>query len=210
MNNRPVRIGVLVSGSGSNLQAIMDGIADGRIPNARITVVVSSKADAFALERARNAGIDGIFVNPKEYTDDRAYTEKILTILESYAVDLICLAGFLRKIDRLMIERYRGRIMNIHPALLPRFGGKGMYGHFVHEAVIESGDRESGPTVHFVDEHYDHGPVILQKKIPVLDTDTPETLARRVLAEEHRIYVEAVKLFCEDRLALKDGTVKIR
>lgn len=210
MKDKVVRVGVLVSGSGSNLQALIDSVSTGYIRNARVALVISSRADAFALERARKAEIEAIFLNPKDFAGSVEYSQAIAGLMNERVVDLVCLAGFMRKIEKPLLERYPRRMMNIHPALLPRFGGKGMYGHYVHEAVLRAGENESGPTVHFVDEQYDHGLIILQRKVPVMLDDTPETLAKRVLEQEHKIYPEAVKLFCEDRLEVADGKVIIK
>jgi phosphoribosylglycinamide formyltransferase 1 len=204
-----IRIAVLISGSGSNLQAIINAVSSGYVKNAEIAAVISDRPEAFGLERARKAGIPALVVNPKDCTDGLAFSKKIMDILLAHRVDLVCLAGFLRMIQNPLLEKFKGRIMNIHPALLPKFGGKGMYGHYVHEAVLKAGEKESGPTVHFVDERYDHGPIILQRKVPILPNDTPTTLAERVLQEEHTIYPEAVKLFCEGRLEISDGEVVI-
>ena len=159
--NTKVRIGVLVSGSGTNLQAIIDAVKSGYIQQSEIVVVISSKADAFALERGYRAGIESFFVDPKNYATADDYSRCLAECLTDRRVDLVCLAGFMRKIEKPFLDAFKGRIMNIHPALLPKFGGKGMYGHLVHEAVIKAGEKESGPTVHFVDEQYDHGPIIL-------------------------------------------------
>lgn len=205
-----LRIGVLISGGGSNLQSIMDAVASGSIPSAKIVAVISSRKDAFGLERAKKAGIETFFIDPKKCVSAEEYSLIIADTLANRSVGLVCLAGFMHKIENPLISRFAGKIMNIHPALLPKYGGKGMYGHFVHEAVLKSGDQESGPSVHFVDEEYDHGPVILQKKVAVLPGDTPEKLAKRVLTEEHTIYPEAVKLFSEGKLKIVDGKVNIK
>jgi phosphoribosylglycinamide formyltransferase-1 len=189
-----IHIAVFVSGSGTNLQTLIDNCESGYIP-ARIVLVVSSKPSVPAITRAQAAGIDAVTVDRKEYGSDENFTNALLEVLSGKKIDLICLAGFLSKIGTSMIKNYSGRIINIHPALLPNFGGKGMYGIRVHEAVIASGKTESGCTVHLVDEEYDHGAVILQKKVPVLPDDTPDILARRVLKEEHIAYPEAVRKF---------------
>jgi len=192
------KIGVLVSGRGSNLQAIIDSCESGYIPNSKVVVVISNRENAYALERAKKHNIPGIFLNPKEYKNLEDYSQKLICIMEQYNVELICLAGFLLKLSENFIHRFKGKILNIHPALLPKFGGKNMYGHYVHEAVIKSGEKESGCTVHFVDEIYDHGEIIMQKKVPVFKTDTPETLAERILQQEHKIYPQAIKKVIED------------
>jgi formyltetrahydrofolate-dependent phosphoribosylglycinamide formyltransferase len=212
-NNRQqmLNIGVMVSGHGrgSNLQAILDACAAGEIP-ARVAVVIGTRRDAPALERARNAGVHTVVHSPRKYEGDEAgYGDALLTTLLRHEVKLICLAGYMRLLPVSVVETYRGRIMNIHPALLPLFGGRGMYGENVHQAVLESGMKVSGCTVHFVDEQYDSGPIILQKTVPVLDDDTPQTLAARVLAEEHRAYTEAIRLFAENRLSLEGRHVRV-
>lgn len=206
-----LNIGVLVSGHGrgSNLQAILDASACGEIPG-RVAVVIGTRRDAPALERARNAGVPAVVHSPRKYEGDAAaYGEALLATLRRYAVDLICLAGYMRLLPPSVVESYRGRIMNIHPALLPLFGGRGMYGEHVHRAVLESGMKVSGCTVHFVDEQYDAGPIVLQRTVPVLEDDTPQTLAARVLEQEHRAYAEAIRLFAEGRLQLEGRRVRV-
>lgn len=205
---KQLRLGVLASGSGSNLQAIMDNCAAGKI-NAQVVVVISSIEGAFALERARRANIPAFFINRKEYADARGFDGAILAKLKEHDVDLVVLAGYLRMLGSDILDAYRNRIMNIHPALLPSFGGKGMYGLRVHAAVLESGAKVSGCTVHFVDETYDTGPIIIQKVVPVLHDDTPETLAARVLEQEHIAYSEAIGLFAEGRLRIEGRRVRI-
>ncbi len=181
-----VKLGVLVSGGGSNLQAIIDACESGILRDkAEVSIVISSRPDAFALQRAFRHGIQG-FVAGKN-------SNEMIARLRGLNIGLICLAGYMRKLDDSFIEAFRGKIINIHPALLPKFGGKGMYGHFVHEAVVAAGEKESGATVHWVDEEYDHGTAILQKRVPVLPDDTPETLAKRVLSVEHEIYPQAIE-----------------
>jgi phosphoribosylglycinamide formyltransferase-1 len=166
------RIGVLVSGGGSNLQAIIDSIEDGRL-EAKIALVISNKPGAFALERAARHGIPSVVIDHREFSTASDYTRAILDSLVQRQVDLVCLAGFLRILDRLLIEAYPNRVLNIHPALLPAFGGKGMYGHHVHEAVIASGAKYSGATVHMVTSETDVGPIIIQEIVKVSDDDTP-------------------------------------
>ncbi len=187
-----VRLAVLVSGSGTNLQAILDACAQPDYP-AEVVVVVSDRPGAFALERARRAGVPTHVVDWSMFRNRAAFCRQLEAILAPYRVDLVCLAGFLRILDAQFVAAYRGRILNIHPSLLPAFGGKGMYGERVHRAVLESGARITGCTVHFVTEDVDAGPIILQAEVPVLPTDTPETLAARVAQEEHRIYPEAIR-----------------
>lgn len=201
------RIGVLVSGGGSNLQAIIDSIEDGRI-EAEIAVVISNKPGVFALERAARHGIPAIVIDHREYSSVLEYTKAIVNSLEKYRVDLVCLAGFLRILDRTLTDAYPNRVLNIHPALLPAFGGKGMYGHYVHEAVIASGVKYSGATVHMVTPETDVGPIIIQGIVEVSDNDTPESLAEKVLKIEHRIYPEAIKLVLEEGIFIEGMRVK--
>ncbi|MBI2844141.1 MAG: phosphoribosylglycinamide formyltransferase [Armatimonadetes bacterium] len=208
---KPIRIAVLVSGQGrgTNMQAIIDACGDGRI-DAEVAVVVGVKPDAPAMERAARAGIETAVVNPRLYATPDDYDRALVGLLQSCNVDLVCLAGYMRKLGQPVIDAYRNKIMNIHPALIPMFFGQGMYGHHVHEAAIERGIRVSGCTVHFVDEDYDTGPIVLQAVVPVLDEDTPETLAARVLTEEHNTYARAIQLFAEGRLEISGRRVIIR
>lgn len=192
---RGLRIAVLASGSGTNLQSIIDAIESG-ILESQIVSVISNKVDAFALERARAQGIPAYYIDSKV----EEYDMKLLCRLEEDEVDLIVLAGYLKIISSELIRAYRGRIINIHPSLLPKFGGKGYYGIKVHEAVLKSGEAYSGATVHFVDEGVDTGEIILQESVPVYSTDTPDILQRRVLYEvEHKILVQAIKKLEEER-----------
>lgn len=177
-----MRLAVFVSGGGSNLQALIDRFRDSDV--VRIELVVSDRPNVKALERARAAGIDGVVAQ------DPA---GILPLLEAHNIDLITLAGYLKLIPADVIRRYRGRILNIHPALLPAFGGKGMYGLRVHQAVLEAGAKESGATVHWVTEEYDRGDIIEQRRVPVMPDDTPESLAARVLEVEHQLYPDVVE-----------------
>lgn len=204
------RIGVLVSGGGSNLQALIDAVESGNIPG-EIGVVISNKPGVFALERAARHHIASRVINHQDYPSAREFTQAILKCLKEYRIDLVCLAGFLRILDPCLTDAYPNRILNIHPALLPAFGGKGMYGHHVHEAVIASGAKYSGATVHLVTSETDVGPIIAQGIVEVADADTPESLAAKVLQIEHRIYPQAVKLVLEGRITI-DGlrTRKIR
>ncbi len=198
-DERSLRIGVLVSGNGTNLQAILDACARGDIVGG-VALVVSSSATAFALERARRAGVPTVVLAPKEFSDRASYDARLTDILHSARVELVCLAGFLRILTPQFVQQFAGRIMNIHPALLPAFGGPGMYGAHVHKAVLASGVKVSGCTVHFADETPDGGPIILQSAVTVEDDDTVETLAARLGAEEHRLYPAAIRLFAEGRL----------
>lgn len=199
-----LRVAVLVSGHGrgSNLQALIDGCHSGTIAGS-IVVVVGTRADAPALDRARTAGLETVVVSPRKFgDDDAAYGAALIRVFQRRETGLVCLAGYMRKLPASVVAAYSGRVMNIHPGLLPLFGGPGMYGGRVHAAAIESGMKFSGCTVHFVDENYDTGPIILQRVVPILDEDTPETLAGRVLPEEHRAYTRAVALFAADRLRI--------
>jgi formyltetrahydrofolate-dependent phosphoribosylglycinamide formyltransferase len=203
---RPARLAVLLSGGGTTLQNFIDRIAAGAL-RAEIAVVVSSRADAYGLERARRAGIPALTVARKEQADAERFNDALHRALEPFAVDLVILAGFLSLFQPR--DRYAGRVMNIHPALIPAFCGAGFYGDKVHRAVIESGVRISGCTVHFADDQYDHGPIILQGTVPVLDDDTPETLAARVHRVEQELYPEAVRLWTEGRLRIEGRRVRI-
>lgn len=202
----PIRLAVLLSGSGTSLQNLLDRIADGRL-SPRVAVVVGSRADAFGLERARRAGISTVLVARKAYPDATAFNDALHAALDPHAPDLIVLAGFLSLFEPR--TRYAGRVMNIHPALIPAFCGEGFYGHHVHDAVLAAGAKVSGCTVHFADAHYDRGPIILQGCIPVLDDDTAATLAARVLALEHELYPQAIQLFAERRLVVEGRRVRI-
>jgi phosphoribosylglycinamide formyltransferase-1 len=188
-----VNISVLVSGGGTNLQAILDGVSDGKIENARVGLVISSKADAYALKRAEAAGIGTAVVSKQDFPDGDARTEELLRLLAEAQTDLVVLAGYMSILSPEFCRAYAGRLMNIHPALLPKHGGEGYYGLRVHKAVLAAGDKESGATVHFVDDKgVDSGEIILQGRVPVLEDDTPETLAARVLKVEHKIFVEGI------------------
>lgn len=190
------RLSVWVSGSGSNLERIIQACQEREIP-ASVVLVVSDRPGILALQRAAKHSISSEVVSPKNYDSEGAYALALLELLKKYQVDLICLAGYLRKVPDEVVRAYRGRILNIHPALLPKYGGEGFYGHRVQEAVLSAGEKESGATVHYVDEQYDHGSVILQKKVPVLPADTPETLAKRVHPIEYEIYPKAIQLVLE-------------
>ena len=190
------RIAVLASGGGTNLEALLADLTGH--PKAEIVLVVSDRAGAGALDRGRRAGVETAVVR---HDDAKA----LLDLLARHAVDWIVLAGYLRKVPGEVVARYRGRILNIHPALLPRFGGPGMYGERVHRAVIESGTSETGVTIHVVDEHYDHGPIVVQRTVAVEPTDTPESLAARVLEVEHALLPEVVRAAAEGRLVVEGG-----
>jgi phosphoribosylglycinamide formyltransferase-1 len=204
----PLRVGVLVSGTGSNLQALIDASRGGAI-GAEIAVAISNVPQALALERARGAGIPAVIVNHKDFPTVAAFEARLSHTLAAYRIDLVCLAGFLRILSPGFVSRFPGRIVNIHPALLPAFGGKGMYGERVHRAVLASGARQSGCTVHFVTEIPDGGPIIAQATVPVEGGDTPATLAARVAREEHRLYPEVVRLFALRRIRLEGNRVRV-
>jgi phosphoribosylglycinamide formyltransferase-1 len=204
----PLRVGVLASGTGTVLQALIDACRSGEVP-ARIAVVVSNVPGAFALERARGAGIPAAAVDHREFPTRAAFEAALRETLDRAGVELVCLAGFLRILTPGFVDAYAGRMMNIHPALLPAFGGKGMYGDRVHEAVLASGARVSGCTVHFVTREADAGPIIVQAAVPVEDGDTPATLSARVRREELRAYPLAVRLFAEGRLRVEGNRVRV-
>lgn len=203
-----LRLGVLVSGGGSNLQSIIDNCKSGYIP-AEAAVVISSKRGAYALERAKKYGIPQAAVIPKDYKTREEYEDELIRILTSYKVDAVILAGYIRVLSPHFVRAFQGKIMNIHPSLIPSFCGEGFYGEKVHKAVLDYGAKITGVTVHFVDEGADTGPIILQRAVAVKDDDTPETLAARVLEEEHRIYPDAIKLFAEGRLQINGRRVRI-
>jgi len=187
MPDRLPKIAVFISGGGSNLQAIIDATKTG-ILHAKVVYVVSSMRQAYGLERAAREGIETAVFKAKNYPSPDAAGEDMLSRLRERKVDYIALAGFLSLLPVPVVKAYRNRITNIHNALLPKYGGKGMYGRHVHEAVLAAGDTESGPTVHIVDEIYDHGKILEQRRVPVLPDDTPDSLAARVLEQEHKLY----------------------
>jgi phosphoribosylglycinamide formyltransferase 1 len=186
-----IKLAVLVSGGGTTLQNFLDRIADGSL-DASIEVVVSSNSTAFALERARDAGIDTHVVRRRDYETQEAFSDAITAVLEPYDVDLVLGAGFLQRY--IFSKRFEGRMLNVHPGLLPKFGGQGMWGHHVHEAVLAAGEMESGCSVIVADHEYDHGPTLVEKKVPVLPGDTPESLAERVFEAECEAYPEAIRV----------------
>jgi len=192
---RKKKIVVFASGSGSNFQSIIDTVDSGEI-NAEISGLITNNPNAFSIERAKRAGISALVVAEKYFSTYADYEESLLKHLALFEAEIIVLAGYMRKIPSSLISKYEGNILNIHPALLPKFGGKGMYGMHVHRAVIEAGEKESGCTVHLVTQEYDEGPILAQAHVPVLTNDTAEELQKRVLKEEHRLYPEVLKEFC--------------
>ena len=204
------RIAVLVSGGGTNLQALIDAQQRGELINGEIAAVIASKPGVFALERARRAGIPGYVVARKDYPDSRAMTVALVDKLKSLNIDLVVLAGFMTIFTEEMVNAYPNAILNVHPALIPSFCGKGYYGLHVHEKVLEYGVKLSGATVHFVSEECDDGPIVLQKAVEVLETDTPETLQRRIMEQAEWVLLpRAVSLFCQGRLKVEGRTVRI-
>jgi phosphoribosylglycinamide formyltransferase-1 len=197
-----LNIAVFASGQGSNFKAILNAIDSERIHNARIMVVISDNIDAGALNVAREHNIPAIHLSRRQFDTDEGYTTTIQSALSNHDVNFIVLAGYMKRIDSSIVRKYKNRILNIHPALLPKFGGKGMYGMRVHEAVIAAKEKISGATVHIVDDEYDHGPIVLQKQIDVSENDTPSTLAAKVLEIEHELYPEVIRLFAESTVEI--------
>ncbi len=203
-----LKILVCVSGGGTNLQAIIDGIAQGTITNTEIVRVISNNINAYALERAKNAGIDAVCVSPKDYTDREQFNEAFLQAVTEAEPDLIVLAGFLVVIPEKMIKAYPNQIINIHPSLIPSFCGTGYYGLKVHEGALERGVKVTGATVHFVDEGTDTGPIILQKAVAVEEGDTPEILQKRVMEQaEWQIMPRAIDLIANGKVSVRNGKV---
>lgn len=201
-----LRVAVCVSGGGTNLQAIIDAIASGKIENAQIVRVISNNKNAYALTRAQNAGIEGICVSPRDYENRELFNEALLKCLKETDPDLIVLAGFMVAVPACVINAFRGKIINIHPALIPSFCGKGYYGLHVHEKVLQRGAKVTGATVHFVDEDLDHGPILLQKAVDVKEGDTPQILQRRVMEEAEWILLpRAISLIARGRVTIDDN-----
>ena len=203
----PLRIAVLLSGEGTSLDNLCERIDEGSVP-ARVVAVLSSKPEAGGLARARRRDIPALVVARKAFGHVRSFNDAIHTELGRFQIDLVACLGFLSPFE--LRGYFQGRAINTHPALIPAFCGKGFYGHRVHEAVIASGAKVSGATVHFVDEEYDHGPIILQEAVPVLDDDTPEALAARVQAVERKLVPEAIRLFAAGRLVIEGRRVRIK
>ncbi len=205
------RIAVLVSGGGTNLGALIEAEKKNSLGGGNIALVISSKPDVYALERARDNGIDSLVIARKDYDSIREYSKALTDALKAARIDLVVLAGFLTIIDEQVYEAFPNRIINVHPALIPSFCGKGYYGLHVHAAALEKGVKVSGATVHFVTPECDAGPIILQKAVAVLDYDTPETLQRRIMEEAEWVLLpRAVKLFCEDKLTVTENKVFIK
>ncbi|MBO5510423.1 MAG: phosphoribosylglycinamide formyltransferase [Clostridia bacterium] len=205
------KIAVLVSGGGTNLQALIDAQGRGELGNGRITLVIASKPGVYALERAANAGIEGRVLARKDYDSIAAYSKALADEMTAAGIDLVVLAGFLTIIDEQVYEAFPNRIINVHPALIPSFCGKGFYGLHVHEAALAKGVKVSGATVHIVTPECDAGPIVLQKAVAVMQDDTPEILQRRIMEEaEWKILPEAVRLFCEDRITVENNKVYIK
>lgn len=206
MSQRPLQLAVLVSGGGTTLQNLLDEIRAGRL-NAEIPLVIGSRPELVGLQRAAKAGILNVVVDRRAHPECADFSRRVFDLCAEANADLICLAGWLCLLD--LPPHFLGKVMNIHPALLPSFGGRGMYGRKVHEAVLAHGCKLSGCTVHFVDNTYDTGPIIIQRACPVLDDDTPESLAHRVFEEEKIAYPEAIRLFQQGRLNVEGRRVRI-
>ena len=204
------KIAVLVSGGGTNLQALIDAQGRGEIINGEISIVISSAPEVYALERAKNAGIPSCVLDRKKYPSSQAMTVALVDKLKSLSIDVVVMAGFMTIVTHELFEVYNNAVINIHPALIPSFCGKGAYGLHVHEQALAYGVKVSGATVHFVNEECDGGPIILQKAVDVLPDDTPETLQRRIMEQcEWKLLPRAVSLFCQDRLRVEGRTVRI-
>ena len=204
-------IAVLVSGGGTNLQALIDAEQRGELGNGKITLVLASKPGVYALERAANHGIEGKVLARRDFDSIAAYSKALADTLEAAGIDLVVLAGFLTIIDEQVYERFPNRILNVHPALIPSFCGKGYYGLYVHEAALAKGVKVSGATVHIVTPECDAGPIVLQKAVEVKEGDTPEVLQRRIMEEaEWKILPQAVRLFCDGRISVEDNKVHIK
>lgn len=206
-----LKLGVLVSGGGTNLQAILDSIDDGRITNACVSIVISNNSGAYALERAKKHGIEGVCISPRQFSDREEFHQALLEKLREAQVDLVVLAGFLVSIPPQIVKAYPNKIINIHPSLIPSFCGVGYYGLHVHEGVLARGVKVTGATVHFVDDGTDTGPIILQKAVEVQDGDTPEILQRRVMEQaEWVILPKAIDLIANDKVSITDGKVFLK
>ena len=211
MKGEMTKIAVLVSGGGTNLQALIDAESRGELGNGKITLVIASKAGVYALERAKNANIPAIVLARRDYESIADYSKALADAMEAEGIGLVVLAGFLTIIDEQVYERFPNRILNVHPALIPSFCGKGFYGLHVHEAALEKGVRVSGATVHIVTPECDAGPIVLQKAVEVREDDTPETLQRRIMEQaEWQILPRAVRLFCNGQITVENNKVYIK
>lgn len=195
-----LNVAVLGSGRGSNFQAILNAIDAGTLQGVRIALVLSNNSGAGILNIARSRGLPAVHMSEKQFHNEPSFVDAFLATLHRHGADFVALAGYMKRVPPRVIATFRNRIVNIHPALLPKFGGKGMYGIHVHEAVLAAGEKVSGATVHIVDEEYDRGPIVLQRQVAVRPDDTPETLAARVLQVEHQIYPEALGLLADGRM----------
>ena len=205
------RIAVCVSGGGTNLQAIIDAVEAGTIKDTQIALVVSNKENAYALERAKKAGIDAKYINPKEFDDREAFGQAMVDTFNEYQIDLVVLAGYLVIIPKTLVQNYQNRIINIHPSLIPAHCGMGYYGLKVHESVLAAGNKVTGATVHFVDEEADHGPILLQKAVEVKEGDTPAILQQRVMEQaEWNILPQAIDLIGQGRVEIVEGIAHIK
>ena len=202
-------LGVFASGRGTNFRAILEAVREGRL-DAEVKVLISNKENAGALSIAMENGIPTSVISRQNFDSRESFVKALLSTLEKYSVNFIALAGYMKKVPPEVISAYHNRILNIHPALLPSFCGKGMYGEHVHRAVLQQGCKVTGVTVHLVDEIYDHGPIVAQQCVPVKEDDTPESLAARVLQVEHEIYAKALQLFAEERVKVKEGKAVIK
>jgi phosphoribosylglycinamide formyltransferase-1 len=204
-----LKLGVFASGRGSNFAAILKAIDEGRL-NATVRLLICNNPEAGALELAKERNIPARVINRPDFQDRSVFLQTMQEALRTNGVQFICLAGYMKKLPDEIIREFQCSILNVHPALLPSFGGKGMYGHHVHEAVLRRGCKVSGVTVHLVDEVYDCGPIVAQRCVPVEEGDTPETLAARVLKVEHELFPEAIQLFAEGRIMVKEGRTIIQ
>lgn len=203
----PVKIGVLISGGGTNLQSIIDNINNGNI-NGEIKLIVSNRKEAYGLTRGKDAGIESIYLDGRDFNGDEEYNLELIRLFKERDIDLIILAGYLKVLSKEFIREFNQKIINIHPSLIPSFCGKGYYGDKVHQSVLDYGVKVTGATVHFVDEGTDTGPIILQETVYIDSTDTLDKLKEKVLNIEHKLLVKAVKLYCEDRISVQ-GRVAI-
>jgi len=206
-----MRVAVMASGGGSNLQQLLDRfpLREGSSASAEVCLVVADRPEIGALERAARAAVPTAVVPPRDFASPESFGQRLLELFREHAVELIVLAGYLKMVPPNVVAAYSNRMLNIHPALLPAFGGRGMYGHHVHQAVLEAGVKLSGCTVHFVNEQYDRGPIIAQRAVPVYHTDTVETLAARVLVQEHRTLPEAVDLVARGQARVRGNVVEV-